>query len=259
MRILTFVVLAYLLSACQIAEKQDVQPNVLTKNCSFDLEKVTFNENVPLLFSESLTRWLTDSVGNPDFEELKYYQFDSSGFTVEVHSEQYGYQYESSTKDTIAILDSVAFNKVWVLTDMDTCMVAIYCEVELPIETDVKKILGHLKAKYGNCLVYEVDNHFNHFSYEWDLGDRILQIETSKGFSFYVGTDEPNGKQTEYFNFDCLIIKKDQVDKITQMKQVKVKDIDFFLPDKFVLSSEKIKIREPFPDDKKVHPDNWGF
>jgi len=253
----------FLLVSCQAAQNKNehTQPDALSDKLSFDLEKITFNENVPLLFSESLDFLLKDSLDNPDYNELAYYPFDVSGFRVEVHCDQYGYKFQSGVKNKIAFLDSAYFRSLSVITDMDTAMVAAYCETELPSEVDAKKILGNLKAKYGNCSsVFYLDKGFDVYSYEWEMEDRYLQIETSRGFSVSFGTENSEGKSTQYCKFTCLIIKKDNAEKLAKSKQIEVQGHKIFLPDDFVLNSLKLKIETPYNiEDMKVRPEDWGF
>ena len=98
-------------------------------------------------------------------------------------------------------------------------MVAIYCETELPSETTAKEILGNLKAKFGNCsTVFCLDKGFDLYSYEWEMEDRYLQIKTSRCFSVSFGTENSDGKTTQYCKFTCLIVRKNNAEKLAQSK-----------------------------------------
>lgn len=251
------VVLAVLGSCSQFSEKE--QPKILVAHCGFDLKKVTFNENVPLLFSESLNWSLQDDDGNPDSEELAYYPFNPSEFLVTVHCDQFGYLYKSKPCDSIAALATVYFDKMDVLTDMDTVMVAIHCEAELPVTTNLNSILSQIKLEYGDCSVaYHIDNHYEHFSYEWDLTDRILQVETSKGFSF---TLSENPVCTEYYDFEVLLIKKEEHEKLVDLKTIKIEDYNtIFIKDRFVTNTSKFKIERPdIFEYITINPEDLGF
>jgi len=68
--------------------------------------------------------------------------------------------------------------------------------------------IKNLKNKLG-ATKYEflIDNHFNQCSYEWQLKDKTIQIETSTGQEMSISTDNPKAISSEYYRIDILIIE----------------------------------------------------
>lgn len=245
-RFVLFAVI-FIIAFCTSCKKENAQvknPEIIGQGASFDLEKITFNENVPLLFSKCLSYWLSDSEGNVDTENLAYFPYDTTQFTIPVHCDQFGYIYESCIKDSLAVFDSLNFRTVKIVTNMDTAMIAVYAETELPGRMNVKDFLRRIVQKYGDCSeAYFLDNHYDVYSYEWDLTDRVLQIRTSKGFSITASTNEEGWKQDEYTKCEVLIIKKGEAEKIAESKRLKIEGYDeMFLKDDFTLTSLQLRI-----------------
>ena len=202
----------FLLQSCK--EKEQRQPEILEKSCLFDLEKINFQENVPLLYSKHIMvdgmEYDSISDGTLTDEMLVYsindFEISTLGIRVKVPTEDFGYCYISPTLESVARFQNIYFSNLSVLTDMNKVPVAFYAESEFSSAKERKLMIDSFIEKYGQpkhsfCL----SHFFNQCSYEWELQDRTIQIATSHGFRAMFSTDE-EASTGQYFELEMLIV-----------------------------------------------------
>ncbi|WP_296150993.1 hypothetical protein [uncultured Flavobacterium sp.] len=186
----------------------------MEKNNGFDLEKINFKEDVFKLFSENLVDqdgFKIDSITKNTFSDTIFkYKIESylaEEFKLNLPEKEIGFLYETSQTDSIASIQNVFFNKLYVLTNLDKKPIAYYAETRFKTKKEKDQFIANFKAKNG-ATKYEflIGSHFNQCSYEWDLNDRTIQIETSKGTEMSISTNEASSIE-EYYRLDMLIIE----------------------------------------------------
>ena len=203
----------FLLQSCK--EKEQPQPEILEKHCGFDLEKINFQENVPLLYSKHIMvdgmEYDSISDGKLTNEMLKYSigNMMTDALKLKIPKEDFGFRYVSPDLDSVARFQNIYFKNMSVLTDMNKLPVAFYAESELSSAKERKLAIDAITEKYGQpkhsfCLHHE----FNQCSYEWELPDRTIQIETSHGFRTTISTFE-EASMEQYFEIEILIVNND--------------------------------------------------
>lgn len=197
-------------------------PATLEKCGAFDLERVNFQENVSLLYSRHLI--LKDGYAEYDSirdgkltDDMLRYTINtviSDALELKVPKEEFGYLYQTPTLDSVAKFRNAYFDKLSILTNRDKKPVAYYATARFNTLEDRARFMHGFKEKYGQPKYsFFISSHFEQCSFEWDLQDRIIQIETSHGFEFSVSSDgsSSNGK---YYNLYLLIIEKQYQDAI---------------------------------------------
>lgn len=202
----------------------------------FDLEKVTFGENVPKLFSQAIDQFRWDDSEGIDYSELKYYPYDHSQIVAEIEpAAQYGYRLESREMADIAIFDSIRFYRMEVLTDIDTAAVAFFCRGKYADEAQRDRVVELVIEKYGPAPhTYELNIACYHTAYCWELEDRILQIDTDFGRSVSISTDSPEPIEEEYYTIELLIAKKDAITELAEQKKLTIEGRTYFVGSKFI-------------------------
>lgn len=197
-------------------------PATLEKCGAFDLERVNFQENVSLLYSRHLI--LKDGYAEYDSirdgkltDDMLRYTINtviSDALELKVPKEEFGYLYQTPTLDSVAKFRNAYFDKLSILTNREKKPVAYYATGRFNTLEDRAHFMNGFKEKYGQPKYsFFISSHFEQCSFEWDLQDRIIQIETSHGFEFSVssGGSSSNGK---YYNLYLLIIEKQYQDAI---------------------------------------------
>ncbi|WP_231426591.1 hypothetical protein [Pedobacter sp. Leaf250] len=200
---------------------KDKQPETLQAKGGFDLEKVTFAENIPKLYGNNVL--LSDGMRYDSTENgkltdtlLKYKISNSmlGALKINVPQKDFGYLYQSHTSDSLAKFNGTYFSNLNILTDKNKKAVAFYAEGEIYDLKAKKAFLAKMKEKYGDPKYSIFISHeFNQCSYEWVLKDRTIQLETSKGFSATFSSDS-DAKSGEYLRFDLLIIANDKKEQV---------------------------------------------
>jgi hypothetical protein len=197
-----------LLLSCKLTIEE--QPRVLSDGKIFDLARLNFNENVPVLFSKSLRLdgYKLDSaeIRQLDYKNLLYYNSLAANYKLQLPQNPYGYVFEAYS-DSLLKLDSIYFKELKVLTKMDTSMVALYAIAEFKGRKKLNAQLKQWQKQFGKpSLAISLSQEFNVCIYNWILSDRLMQVYTSHGFSFGYDTAS-NGK---YQKVEILIIKKSE-------------------------------------------------
>ncbi len=209
-QIITLIFFSSVIISCNSKEKAEI----LEKNNGFDLEKINFKEDVFKLFSENLVDqdgFKIDSITKNTFSDTIFkYKIESylaEEFKLNLPEKEIGFLYETSQTDSIASIQNVFFNKLYVLTNLDKKPIAYYAETRFKTKKEKDQFIANFKAKNG-ATKYEflIGSHFNQCSYEWDLNDRTIQIETSKGTEMSISTNEASSIE-EYYRLDMLIIE----------------------------------------------------
>ena len=118
-----------------------------------------------------------------------------------------------------------------VLTNLAKKPIAYYAESRFDSKKDRDAFIKNFKEMYGQTKYeFSVDSRYEHLSYQWDLDVRVIQIETSKGFSMSASSDGTS-KSGEYYRLDVLIIDNVQKDAIYKAHILE-------LPDKFNLKGK---------------------
>lgn len=218
---LLFILSASLILSCNNSKNTTtVQPKELAPFSGFDLAKINFKERVYPLFSKVLMvddeRYDSTQIARLDFEKLDYISMRLTGAGMSVPKEKYGYQFESHTADSIVRFDSIYFDHVKMLTKRDTSLVAVWATGDyIKTKTGLDSALQHMKNKYGEpAAQYFISSSFHICSYEWRLPDRIIQMETSKGFSVSITSGNSKPEPSTYYKIEMIIVKKDELQKL---------------------------------------------
>ena len=205
----TFYILLLLILCCCVHNKQ---PKILDEHCEFDLEKINFAENVPLLYSKytvvggiNYTGYFREELTD---EMLQYSIGDVviDALNLKMPKEDFGYRYVSPTLDSVARFQNVYFRNLSVLTNMNKVPVAFYAECEFKSAKEREMDMNAITEKYGKPKhAFLINREFNHCFYEWELSDRTIQIETSHGFSISVSSDNESSSGMHY-NLEILIV-----------------------------------------------------
>lgn len=209
-----FLLLTFTLFSCSNLE---TQPKVLETNSKFDLEKINFNEDITQLFSKKLADEIgfeIDSINKKTFSDT-IYEYKIENYLLEVlklrlPQKELGFLYKTIRLDSVAKIDNAFCERLWTLTDATKKPIAYYAEARLNTKKEKDLLIKNLKNKLGTTK-YEflIDKSFNQCSYEWEVSDKIIQIETSKGQEMSISTDNPKAVSSEYYRIDILIIKKE--------------------------------------------------
>lgn len=206
--------------ACKPKVPQAPLPKVLEKNYGFDIEKISFNEDVPNLYSKHVMGEFAE------YDSARDGKLTDSAFRYEISNtitdvmkfrlpqKDFGYLYKSPGIDSIAKFGNVYFNTLNTLTDKSRKPVAFYAEARFDSARLRAHFLEEFRKKYGAPKYsFYISHEYNHCSYEWDLSDRTIQIETSFGFEATFSSD---GKNTngKYYRLDMLVIENKHKDEI---------------------------------------------
>ncbi|MBO9732460.1 MAG: hypothetical protein J7623_27710 [Chitinophaga sp.] len=206
--------------SCKPRVPQVPLPKVLEKNYGFDIEKITFNEDVPTLYSKHVMgeEIEYDSARDGKITDTTFkYQISNTITDVmkfRMPQKDFGYLYKSPEIDSIAKFGNVYFNTLYTLTDTSRKPVAFYAAATFDSARLRAHFLDEFRKKYGPPKYsFYISNEFNHCSYEWDLSDRTIQIETSFGFeaSFNSNGKSKSGK---YYRLDMLVMNNKHKDEI---------------------------------------------
>lgn len=212
---LSIVVICCLICSC------NRNSHILEENSEFDLEKINFKENISQLYSKNLlledgSRYdnTTDDVLTDDMIAYKISSYIIESLKIKVPQEDFGYLYKSYGNDTIAKFGSVLFQSLWTLTDLNKTPIAYYAETEFASLSDRQAFMLEMISIYGKPkYAFFIKHEFDQCSFEWQLADRTIQINTSHGFrtTFSFDGNTSNGM---YYNLRMLIISNKHKDEI---------------------------------------------
>lgn len=215
------LIVAIALVSCNEKNILKQQPTVLENNAAFDLEAITFDEDVAKLFSKSPFEYhilyhesendkkIPDSIFKYNIES-----YLAETFKMKVPVNDFGYLYKSRPMDSIAKIESLYFSQISVLTNLQKKAVAYSGEARLDTKTQKDAFIKEFKNAYGTPkYAFQIDTSFDQQSFEWELEDRTFQIATSKGFEMSISTNE-DAKSGEYYRIDVLIIDNKSKDAI---------------------------------------------
>lgn len=190
------------------------QPTITRQNSAFNLEAINFTEKVPSLYSTHLL-----NEGGVQYDSARDGQLTDSmlrykisttitdAMKLKVPQKDFGFLYKTPVIDSLAKFQDIYFESLATLTDTNKKPVAYYARVELRDPKERKKLLEAFKKKYGNPVYsFFISSEFNQCSYEWQLQDRTIQIETSSGFSVSFRSNDTAAQQSKYYPLDMLII-----------------------------------------------------
>lgn len=196
---------------------QEKQPTVLEDNSKFNLEKVNFNENVPELYSKHfMNAFGYDMEGKYDpkgkgADSIFRYKIDD-GILRELDkklplpAKDFGFLYTAPELDSVAKYQNIYFRTLKILTDLKKKPVAYFVIAELPNWKVRKQFLDDFTKVHGAPKhAYAISQEFKQNSYEWDLGDRTIQIGTANGFGITASSDGHNKSGVTYY-IEILII-----------------------------------------------------
>jgi hypothetical protein len=219
-KILAFLILSFLIQSCT---EKIFQPTVIDKGCGFNLETITFDENVSKLYSKHIQNEneveydsIRDGKMHDSILQYKISNVMTDALKLKIPQKPFGYLYKTPEIDSIAKFQNTYFKTLHTLTNKKKKPIAYYAETTFATSKESKKALAEIVKKYGKPK-YEfcLSSEFNQCSYEWVLKDKTIQIETSFGWSSSFSSDgkSSNGK---YYRFDFLEIEnksKDQIHK----------------------------------------------
>ncbi|MDR6969592.1 hypothetical protein J2X31_003625 [Flavobacterium arsenatis] len=201
--LLLIAILPFMISC----EQKFNQPTVLEDNSAFELEKITFNENIPTLYSKHFINdyeFDMEEEYNPNeklSDTIFRYKIDNivtetMGFKLPEN--EFGYLYRTPQLDSVAKYKNVYFHTLNSLTELNKKPVAFYAEAEFADHKMRKQFLNEFIKEYGEPKYsFFIKREYNVCSYEWDFGDRTIQIETSYGW---------NSSNGIYYRLDMLIV-----------------------------------------------------
>lgn len=217
MKLLQALALIIVLVSCKKELIPEKQATVLDDNSGFNLEKVNFNEDVPQLFSKHfINDFGYDMEGEynakgKDADSIFRYKIDD-GILRELDKKlplpmkDFGFHYRTPEIDSVARYQNIYFRNLSILTDLKKKPVAYFASAELSDWKVRKQFIDDFTKAHGAPKhAYAVSHEFKQNSYEWDLGDRTVQIGTFNGFGFTASSDGTNKSSTTY-NMDILII-----------------------------------------------------
>lgn len=207
----SFLLMSPLLQSCNSA---DHPSPVVEKNTALDLESINFTESVPALYSthievEDGVRYDSARDGQLTDSMLRYRISNTmtDAMKLTVPQQDFGYLFRSPLMDKPARFQNIYFQKLSTLTDKNKLPVAYYAEAEFQDAKERKQLIEAFKKKYGPPVYsFFISAEFNQCSYEWQLKDRTIQIETSNGISVTFGGNDTAAKQSKYYSLDMLII-----------------------------------------------------
>ncbi|MBO9632861.1 MAG: hypothetical protein J7578_07055 [Chitinophagaceae bacterium] len=199
------------LPSCNSASPEKAETK---KKNAFDLEGISFTEAVPSLYSKHIEveegiEYRKERDGELKDSLLRYriHNTITDAMRLTVPQQEFGYLYRSPRIDSIALFQETWFQKLLTLTDTNKRPVAYFAEAEFKDPKERKKALDAFIQKYGNPIyAFQISHEFHQCSYEWQLKDRTIQIETSNGFSVSFGGSDTTAKQNKYYTLDLLII-----------------------------------------------------
>lgn len=212
---------------------------ILETNGRFDLEKVTFNEDITKLFSKKLCDQdgiNMDSIKPNIFSDTifsyKIENYIAEAFQLKLPAKNLGFLYKSPQLDSVAKLDTAFCERLWTLTNNSKKPIAYYAEARFNTKKEKDLFIKNLKNKLGKTK-YEflISRDYNQCSYEWETTDKTIQIETSTGHEMSISTDNPNAVSSEYYRIDILIIENQSKKSIHDAHLL-------ILPEKFSLKGK---------------------
>ncbi|NML22373.1 hypothetical protein HHL16_15930 [Pseudoflavitalea sp. G-6-1-2] len=188
---------------------------VAERNGAFDLESVQFTEDIPQLFSKRLMiedgiRYDSVRDGKLTDSMLRYKISNTitDAMDLQVPQQDFGYLYKSPETDSIARFQQMYFHSLAALTDKNKKPIAYYAESELQNANLRKSLIEAFTKKYGAPkYAFRISAEFNQCSYEWELKDRTIQIETSNGMSVTFNSGDTVARNNKYYNLRLLIIE----------------------------------------------------
>jgi hypothetical protein len=241
MKFLLITAFFLFLFACNKLDKIE-QPTVLETGKPLDISLINFKESIPLLFSKAMridgARLDSAEWAKFDYNTIAYTIEKAGYYDLKVPQTPYGYVFHAYD-DSLMRLDSFYFDEVNILTAKDTTFSALYAVSEFRNKRKLNAQIRAWKRKYGKpSLEVYLGREFNICAYEWVLEDRIIQVETSHGFSF--GTDTAdNGK---YYKVELLLVKKSELEKLRKAHTYHFSATEDFK--KFGMEQDQL-----FPDD----------
>lgn len=221
------------------------QPKVLDDGAGFDLEKATFNEDVPTLYSKRFINdyaFDSDSAYDPTHPQadsifryrIESYMAGEAGLSLP--KKDFGFLYKTPQLDSVAKIGGAFFHTLYTLTDLHKKPVAYYAEAEISDPKMVRQFLSNFRKKYGEpAHAYYLDRGFDVQSYEWVIADRTIQIETSFGWRASVSSDG-SSSSGKYYRLDLLLLSNKAKAAIDEAHV-------FTLPDPFVKDGKSYSLK----------------
>ena len=229
-KLLLLLILPLMITSC----KQEInQPKILEDKCSFDLEQINFSEDIPKLYSK---HFINDYEYDMEKEYNPNEKFSDTIFRYRINNiitetmkfkvpmKEFGYLYKTPEIDSVAKFQNIYFNTIYSLTNISKKPVAYYAEARYENSNLRKQHLNELIKKYGEPKYsFLVNREFNQCSYEWDLNDRTIQVETSFGWSVSA-TSDGKSKSGKYYRLDLLIMENKYKNEIYDAHILEIPD-----------------------------------
>lgn len=209
-----FCAILLLIPTLQFCNSASPDPADSRKKNAIVLEGINFTEALPSLYSSHIEveegiEYRKERDGELKDSLLRYriHNTITDLMHLTVPQQEFGYLYRSPRIDSMALFQNIWFQKLTTLTDKNKKPVAYFAEAEFNAHKERKKVLDEFIQKYGKPVyAFQVSPEFHQCSYEWQLKDRTIQIETSNGFSVSFGGNDTTAKQTKYYTLNLLII-----------------------------------------------------
>lgn len=210
-RVLATLIMISGLGSCNSASEGSTSVN--PKNVP-DLEAIDFTEPLPGLYASHIVveeGIVYDSARDGQLtDSMLQYRISNTitdAMKLKVPQQELGYLYKSPTIDSLARFRNIWFHKLNTLTNKNKQPIAYYAETEFSDPKTRKALLNEFIQQYGNPVYsFLISREFNQCSYEWQLKDRTIQIETSNGFRVSFGGNDTTANQSKYYSFYMLII-----------------------------------------------------
>ncbi|MEP2280956.1 hypothetical protein [Maribacter sp.] len=281
--------------SCDNKKEKFTQPKVLKKNARFDLAKITFNEDVKTLISKSLDTTNNDfsyeTYSSPTKEELNSFKQSKEIALLD----RKGYYFKSFERDSIVQFFGLFASVVEIETDSDFKMQACWATAKVFDSLTLNNVLHKMYVSYGKTnwmknyqselglqeVVYahtdekgkvtheikyqEYDIDYESYLYEyniitdyykqWNLPDRKIQINISKGVETVINLVSGGYENKPYYELEFLCISKSEFDLINNflikestknnypmriLKSYYVRELDFYTNfNKYYISETK--------------------
>lgn len=222
--VILIILLAFAI-ACNTKNDSAVDnPEVLGTGVSFNLNKLSFTENVPRLYSkissiDSLEEKFQKYEQFPFQDELNDISFrvlNNKSLNVKIPEYEYGFVFEGNCKDSIAVFNNLYFDCMKTLALSSGEIVAITATSEYINEKVRDSAVASLKKLYGTpILEFDDQSEFNEKILSWAPKNLIVEVNNSQGFSVSASANG-DSKSEIYYRLDLLIVQTKQLHDLVQ-------------------------------------------
>ena len=275
-------ILLFIIFSCNNKEEKFTQPKILEKNSEFDLVKLTFNEDIKTLISKSVDSTRSDFKGDNDSKKAKSSFYDKEKImflnkkrhhfeTLEKDSISHFFGLHTSVikfeTDSIYSLKACwSSAKVFDKSKLDSALHEMYItygktnwmknyQSELGLQEVVYahtdedgKVTHEIKHKEFDidyeAYLYEYDISSSEYYQQWNLDDRIVQINISKGTESIIELTSGKYVRKPYYKVEFLSVLMSEFDLMKNLliqestknnypmrivKSYYIRELDFYL------------------------------